>query len=132
VGSIKEGVWVRGNLSTTFTNAITAAGNDYAAQFPIGRTTMGVLGSGHNSVSGAQRIVALNATVNAAATDTARVTAVQNFLNGPHSYKDGSLKLLVVRRLNFAIRGVAMATITPANAQATGQTLLNGILQGQW
>jgi hypothetical protein len=76
--------------------------------------------------------VTLTAAVNGAVNDTGVVQAIRNFLNGPHSYKAGSLKLFVVRRLNFAIRGLAMAGVTPANAQATGQTLLDGILIGSW
>jgi hypothetical protein len=132
VGFARELIWAHGNLANTCAAAIAAAGVDYAGQFPVGADTLGFMGSGHNRANGAQRILTLTNNVNGAANDTGVVQAIRNFLNGPHSYKDGSLKLLVVRRLNLTIRGIAMVNVTPVNAQATGQTLLDGIIQGQW
>jgi hypothetical protein len=133
VGTTTERVWAHGaNLKLTIATAVTAAGVDYAAQFPPLQNTIGIFGSGHNRTTGAQRVVNLNLAVNGAPNDNAAINAVEAFLNGPHSYKAGSLKLFVVRRLNFAIRAVAMATVTPANARATGAALLHGIRQGNF
>jgi hypothetical protein len=133
IGTSTERVWAHGaNLKLTITNAVTAAGVDYAAQFPLGQNTIGVLGSGHNRTTGAQRVVNLNLAVNGAANDNAAINAVEAFLNGPHSYKAGSLKLFVVKRLNLAIRAIAMATVTSANALATAAALLNDVRQGNF
>jgi hypothetical protein len=118
------------------TGATALAIGDYAAQFAAGHTTMGFMGGGHNLTKGNARIVNLNIAINGAANDEARLMAVQAFFLGTGSYKAGSLKLLLTRRLDAAFRAGAVvahgAGITTLNAAAQVTDILNGIRAGTY
>lgn len=126
--------WANGNLTVALTGATALAIGDYAAQFPPGHTTMGFMGSGHNLTTGNARIANLNVAINGAPDDGGRITAVRAFFLGAGSYKAGSLKLLLARRLDAAFRGGFAVPhgvgITTANAAAQVTNILNGITAG--
>jgi hypothetical protein len=126
--------WLNGNvnLRETFVAAVAGAQDDYVAQFPPGVATLGLFGSGHNRALGKQRVTFLKASINAAKSDREVLRAVETFLTGPYSYKDGSLKLFVVRRIYYAVVGLPMANVTPANAREKGSDLLTGIEGGRY
>lgn len=79
----------------------------------------------------------LTLALNNAPTDNARIQAMTNFFNGPHSYKAGSLKLMMTRALDAEIRNVVPALpavaggITTLNAQQRWTQLLQQIQAGQ-
>jgi hypothetical protein len=132
VGMNAEPYWANGNLAQGLTQAVTDAQAAYNQQFAPGQTKIGPLGSTHDKTKAAVRIAALNGRLNAARHDPDRITAVRDFLEGPHSFKDGSLKLCMVRALWARLRPGAHTAITPATAQREGRNLLTGIEQGTY
>lgn len=132
VGVAPTMVWPDGNLKAVLATAVKNATNDYVLQFPPGMNTQGIFGSGHNKAMGRQRAADLTASIYAARNDRQVLGAVENFLNGSYSYKDGSLKLLLVRRIYRAVRPLAVPNVTSANARATGTDLLSGIAEGRY
>jgi hypothetical protein len=131
VGLQAETVWRHGNLGTTLATVANQALTAYAAQFPAGQTTLGLLGSGHNLTTGRARIQRLLQEFNNARNDTARLDALQTFLrNNSYSFKAGSLKLMVVQQLNVVIRHQPAGNVTPLNAQAQGNNIISDIRHG--
>ena len=122
--------WANGNLRQVLTQAVTQADNNYQGQFPQGTNTLGVFGSGHNKLGGAQRIQALRNNLQQARNDAQLLDAIQAFLTGPHSFKPGSLKLMLVQALYANINTGITGVITNQNAQQRGTQLLNGIRNG--
>lgn len=135
VGVSSSRVWahagVHGALRQRFLAAVQGANVAYQGQFPNGTNTLGAFGSGHNKATGAQRVQALTNALQGARDDQGLVNAMRTFLNGPNSYKNGSLKLFMVQNLYTALpTAPVVPAITSANAAAHGATLLQRIEQG--
>jgi hypothetical protein len=77
--------WATANLANILTQTVTAAQNGYNAQFPVGVNSIGPFGSTHSRPEAAGRVQQLTLALNNAQTDDARIQAMTNFFNGPHS-----------------------------------------------
>jgi len=66
-----------------FLQAVQTADAAYQAQFPAGANTLGFLGSGHNKVTGTQRIQTLTAAITAANAAVHGATRLQCIEQGP-------------------------------------------------
>jgi hypothetical protein len=124
--------WPNGNLKTVCATAVANGAQDYRAQFPGTTTKIGFAGTGHNLTEATTRIQTLTQAINNATDDNGVLDALSNFFQGAHSFKAGSLKLFMTQRLCNAIRGTAIATITPANAQNQATDLIQGIRAGRY
>ncbi len=130
IGLCPNRYWSGGNLATTLTNAANDACNDYQAQFTGGQTKIGFMGSTHNKSKSIALINTLSNAFTTAADDTALLTVLQNFMNTGHSFKDGSLKLYLTKRLNTAFRPLHTTAITSVNAKTQCTAIINGIRNG--
>ena len=130
VGQTPQPTWQGGDLGQRLADAVGDARAAYNAQFPIGETKIGLFGSTHDKTEAAGRLTTLTNALHDAGTDEARLRAIRAVLDGPHSYKDGSLKLLLVRALTARLRPDDRRVITPGNAEAEGARLLREIAAG--
>jgi hypothetical protein len=129
-GSGPRETWVNGNLRQVLGQAIIQANTNYQGQFPPNTNTLGLFGSGHNKTTGAQRIQTLRNNLQQAISDGGLLDAIQAFLTGQHSFKPGSLKLMLVQALYANINTGIQGAITDQNAQQRGTQLLAGIRNG--
>ncbi|MCA9541443.1 MAG: hypothetical protein KC620_21245 [Myxococcales bacterium] len=132
VGCMPKLMWRAGSLQQTMLKVAADALTDYARQFRGNRTSIGIFGQVHDLTSGRARITTLTNMLNVAGNDDALLRAMQTFLTGSHSFKDGSLKLAMVRRMHHAFRHQQMAQITPQNAATEGAAILQGIRLGNY
>jgi hypothetical protein len=130
IGQSSRPTWQGGDLGQLLAAAVADARAAYNSQFRVGQTKIGVLGSGHNKNEAATRLTTLVDALDSARGDEGRLRAVRALLDGPHSYKAGSLKLALVRALWANLRPDDGRAITPENAQAEGATLLREIAAG--
>jgi hypothetical protein len=124
--------WPNGNLKNVCATAVANGAQDYRAQFPANKTKIGFLGTSHNLTEANTRIQTLTQAINNATNDSGVLDALNNFFQGAHSFKAGSLKLFMTQRLCNAIRGTIIATITPTNAQNQATDLIQGIRAGRY
>ena len=126
--SVPARYWAMANLANILTQTVTAAQNGYNAQFPVGVNSIGPFGSTHSRPEAAGRVQQLTLALNNAQTDDARIQAMTNFFNGPHSYKAGSFKLAMTQALDAQLRNVVPTLpavaggITPMNASSAGHS----------
>jgi hypothetical protein len=129
--------WGTANLANVLAQTVATATANYNAQFPPGVNSIGPFGSTHDRTEAAGRLQQLNLALNNAQTDNARIQAMTNFFNGPHSYKAGSLKLMMTQALDAEVRNVVPALpavaggITTMNAQQCWTQLFQQIQAGQ-
>jgi hypothetical protein len=103
--------------------AAADARRDYVWQFAPGTRTMGSIFSGtkHDKTSGENRAAALIRSIDGS-DGAGAIRGVRDFLRGPNSFKDGSLKLFLVRQLLRWTDDDAIAL--PTNAQVLGEGTL--------
>jgi hypothetical protein len=128
--------WGTANLANILTRTVATAMANYNAQFPPGVNSIGPLGSTHDKTKAAGRLQQLTVALNTAQSDNHRIQAMTNFFNDPHSYKAGSLKLIMTQALVAEVRNVVPALpavpggITTMNAQHCWTQLFQQIQAG--
>lgn len=130
VGMAPEPYWANGDLSALLPLAVADAQNAYNQQFAPGQTKIGFMGRVHDKDEAAGRVNALSQQLGMARNDWARLDAVRTLLDGPHTYKAGSLKLNLVQALWDRLRPQANKVVTPQSAAVDGRTLIDGIRNG--
>ena len=129
VGQSPEHFWSAADLANVFTQTVATATARYNAQFPPGVNSIGPWGSTHNKTEAAGRLQQLTVALNAARTDNRRIQAMTNFFNSPHSYKAGSLNLLVTQELIAVVQALpkvqALAAAQALPAVPGGITTVN-------